>query len=307
MRKPTRIFARTAVSFAVSAAALLLFQSAAAVEVVDSSLIGEELLHESPTYTAHTDIWMLTGANQTARDNKLTISKGQVNFSGDDLFITYLNLGYFTDSPDTAPEGLATSLTAVGNNLTLTDTTANATETASGTGAVMFTNAYGQYSQSANFVNNSMLVQGLKTEAEATVHLNNVYASDVVAVSVADSSTVLENLESEGSFEISGVRIQTGDSATITNNTVKLSDITLANSDADMYSYGVITVGVKQLTGNGNQLHVDDITFAGDSFYVYGGLIENAETVDLTGTTVEVRNVAITNDASLEVSQSSEL
>ena len=171
----------------------------------------------------------------------------------------------------------------------------------------MFTNAYGQYSQSANFVNNSMLVQGLKTEAEATVHLNNVYASDVVAVSVADSSTVLENLESEGSFEISGVRIQTGDSATITNNTVKLSDITLANSDADMYSYGVITVGVKQLTGNGNQLHVDDITFAGDSFYVYGGLIENAETVDLTGTTVEVRNVAITNDDSVEVSQSSEL
>lgn len=106
MRKPTRIFARTAVSFAVSAAALLLFQSAAAVEVVDSSLIGEELLHESPTYTAHTDIWMLTGANQTARDNKLTISKGQVNFSGDDLFITYLNLGYFTDSPDTLPRDL---------------------------------------------------------------------------------------------------------------------------------------------------------------------------------------------------------
>lgn len=259
---------RTLLSLAVAAALTLSVQASAA-----DTLQGKVVADEAPNYSAQsgTQYWVLTGTEQTAESNALTINdaNGTVQLP-DQIPVSHI---YLSD---------ADKAVANGNQMTVGG------QTSTFASAVLVMNVWADNVDSLEADANKVTLN-TSADAAGSYAFSNIFATRIGEATIRNSETMIDDVEINVTVDPSGVSLEDlgafwawgayvdnlsaeagmTSSVHFSGNSLTLSDTKIA-APKEMYVDGVMTEQVNTVVAEENRFVLENLTITTDTGYFRG-------------------------------------
>lgn len=291
---------RTLLSLAVAAALTLSVQASAA-----DTLQGKVVADEAPNYSAQSgkQYWVLTGAEQTAESNALTINdaNGTVKLP-DQIPISHIYLSE------------ADKAVANGNQMTVGG------QTSTFASAVLVMNVWADNVDSLEADANKVTLN-TSADAAGSYAFSNIFATRIGEATIRNSETVINDVEinvtvdpSDVSLEdlgafwawgayVDNLSAEAGMTSSVhfSGNSLTLSDTKIA-APKEMYVDGVMTEQVNTVVAEDNRFVLENLTITTDTGYFRGVTTVGADEaqIDRNKTTVTDLTFSSTDFAYVE-------
>lgn len=291
---------RTLLSLAVAAALTLSVQASAA-----DTLQGKVVADEAPNYSAQSgkQYWVLTGTEQTAESNALTINdaNGTVQLP-DQIPVSHI---YLSD---------ADKAVANGNQMTVGG------QTSTFASAVLVMNVWADNVDSLEADANKVTLN-TSADAAGSYAFSNIFATRIGAATIRNSETVIDDVEinvtvdpSDVSLEdlgafwawgayVDNLSAEAGMTSSVhfSGNSLTLSDTKIA-APKEMYVDGVMTEQVNTVVAEDNRFVLENLTITTDTGYFRGVTTVGADEaqIDRNKTTVTDLTFSSTDFAYVE-------
>lgn len=291
---------RTLLSLAVAAALTLSVQASAA-----DTLQGKVVADEAPNYSAQLgkQYWVLTGTEQTAESNALTINdaNGTVQLP-DQIPVSHI---YLSD---------ADKAVANGNQMTVGG------QTSTFASAVLVMNVWADNVDSLEADANKVTLN-TSADAAGSYAFSNIFATRIGEATIRNSETVIDDVEinvtvdpSDVSLEdlgafwawgayVDNLSAEAGMTSSVhfSGNSLTLSDTKIA-APKEMYVDGVMTVQVNTVVAEDNRFVLENLTITTDTGYFRGVTTVGADEaqIDRNKTTVTDLTFSSTDFAYVE-------
>lgn len=291
---------RTLLSLAVAAALTLPVQASAA-----DTLQGKVVADEAPNYSAQSgkQYWVLTGTEQTAESNALTINdaNGTVQLP-DQIPVSHI---YLSD---------ADKAVANGNQMTVGG------QTSTFASAVLVMNVWADNVDSLEADANKVTLN-TSADAAGSYAFSNIFATRIGEATIRNSETVIDDVEinvtvdpSDVSLEdlgafwawgayVDNLSAEAGMTSSVhfSGNSLTLSDTKIA-APKEMYVDGVMTEQVNTVVAEDNRFVLENLTITTDTGYFRGVTTVGADEaqIDRNKTTVTDLTFSSTDFAYVE-------
>lgn len=291
---------RTLLSLAVAAALTLSVQASAA-----DTLQGKVVADEAPNYSAQSgkQYWVLTGTEQTAESNALTINdaNGTVQLP-DQIPVSHI---YLSD---------ADKAVANGNQMTVGG------QTSTFASAVLVMNVWADNVDSLEADANKVTLN-TSADAAGSYAFSNIFATRIGEATIRNSETVIDDVEinvtvdpSDVSLEdlgafwawgayVDNLSAEAGMTSSVhfSGNSLTLSDTKIA-APKEMYVDGVMTEQVNTVVAEDNRFVLENLTITTDTGYFRGVTTVGADEaqIDRNKTTVTDLTFSSTDFAYVE-------
>ena len=291
---------RTLLSLAVAAALTLSVQASAA-----DTLQGKVVADEAPNYSAQSgkQYWVLTGTEQTAESNALTINdaNGTVQLP-DQIPVSHI---YLSD---------ADKAVANGNQMTVGG------QTSTFASAVLVMNVWADNVDSLEADANKVTLN-TSADAAGSYAFSNIFATRIGEATIRNSETVIDDVEinvtvdpSDVSLEdlgafwawgayVDNLSAEAGMTSSVhfSGNSLTLSDTKIA-TPKEMYVDGVMTEQVNTVVAEDNRFVLENLTITTDTGYFRGVTTVGADEaqIDRNKTTVTDLTFSSTDFAYVE-------
>lgn len=291
---------RTLLSLAVAAALTLSVQASAA-----DTLQGKVVADEAPNYSTQSgkQYWVLTGTEQTAESNALTINdaNGTVQLP-DQIPVSHI---YLSD---------ADKAVANGNQMTVGG------QTSTFASAVLVMNVWADNVDSLEADANKVTLN-TSADAAGSYAFSNIFATRIGEATIRNSETVIDDVEinvtvdpSDVSLEdlgafwawgayVDNLSAEAGMTSSVhfSGNSLTLSDTKIA-APKEMYVDGVMTEQVNTVVAEDNRLVLENLTITTDTGYFRGVTTVGADEaqIDRNKTTVTDLTFSSTDFAYVE-------
>lgn len=291
---------RTLLSLAVAAALTLSVQASAA-----DTLQGKVVADEAPNYSAQSgkQYWVLTGTEQTAESNALTINdaNGTVQLP-DQIPVSHI---YLSD---------ADKAVANGNQMTVGG------QTSTFASAVLVMNVWADNVDSLEADANKATLN-TSADAAGSYAFSNIFATRIGEATIRNSETMIDDVEinvtvdpSDVSLEdlgafwawgayVDNLSAEAGMTSSVhfSGNSLTLSDTKIA-APKEMYVDGVMTEQVNTVVAEGNRFVLENLTITTDTGYFRGVTTVGADEaqIDRNKTTVTDLTFSSTDFAYVE-------
>lgn len=291
---------RTLLSLAVAAALTLSVQASAA-----DTLQGKVVADEAPNYSAQSgkQYWVLTGTEQTAESNALTINdaNGTVQLP-DQIPVSHI---YLSD---------ADKAVANGNQMTVGG------QTSTFASAVLVMNVWADNVDSLEADANKVTLN-TSADAAGSYAFSNIFATRIGEATIRNSETVIDDVEinvtvdpSDVSLEdlgafwawgayVNNLSAEAGMTSSVhfSGNSLTLSDTKIA-APKEMYVDGVMTEQVNTVVAEDNRFVLENLTITTDTGYFRGVTTVGADEaqIDRNKTTVTDLTFSSTDFAYVE-------
>ena len=291
---------RTLLSLAVAAALTLSVQASAA-----DTLQGKVVADEAPNYSAQsgTQYWVLTGTEQTAESNALTINdaNGTVQLP-DQIPVSHI---YLSD---------ADKAVANGNQMTVGG------QTSTFASAVLVMNVWADNVDSLEADANKVTLN-TSADAAGSYAFSNIFATRIGEATIRNSETMIDDVEINVTVDPSGVSLEDlgafwawgayvdnlsaeagmTSSVHFSGNSLTLSDTKIA-APKEMYVDGVMTEQVNTVVAEDNRFVLENLTITTDTGYFRGVTTVGADEaqIDRNKTTVTDLTFSSTDFAYVE-------
>lgn len=291
---------RTLLSLAVAAALTLSVQASAA-----DTLQGKVVANEAPNYSAQSgkQYWVLTGTEQTAESNALTINdaNGTVQLP-DQIPVSHI---YLSD---------ADKAVANGNQMTVGG------QTSTFASAVLVMNVWADNVDSLEADANKVTLN-TSADAAGSYAFSNIFATRIGEATIRNSETMINDVEINVTVDPSGVSLEDlgafwawgayvdnlsaevgmTSSVHFSGNSLTLSDTKIA-APKEMYVDGVMTEQVNTVVAEDNRFVLENLTITTDTGYFRGVTTVGADEaqIDRNKTTVTDLTFSSTDFAYVE-------
>lgn len=291
---------RTLLSLAVAAALTLSVQASAA-----DTLQGKVVADEAPNYSAQSgkQYWVLTGTEQTAESNALTINdaNGTVQLP-DQIPVSHI---YLSD---------ADKAVANGNQMTVGG------QTSTFASAVLVMNVWADNVDSLEADANKVTLN-TSADAAGSYAFSNIFATRIGEATIRNSETVIDDVEINVTVDPSDVSLEDlgafwawgayvdilsaeagmTSSVHFSGNSLTLSDTKIA-APKEMYVDGVMTEQVNTVVAEDNRFVLENLTITTDTGYFRGVTTVGADEaqIDRNKTTVTDLTFSSTDFAYVE-------
>lgn len=291
---------RTLLSLAVAAALTLSVQASAA-----DTLQGKVVADEAPNYSAQSgkQYWVLTGTEQTAESNALTINdaNGTVQLP-DQIPVSHI---YLSD---------ADKAVANGNQMTVGG------QTSTFASAVLVMNVWADNVDSLEADANKVTLN-TSSDAAGSYAFSNIFATRIGEATIRNSETVIDDVEINVTVDPSDVSLEDlgafwawgayvdnlsaeagmRSSVHFSGNSLTLSDTKIA-APKEMYVDGVMTEQVNTVVAEDNRFVLENLTITTDTGYFRGVTTVGADEaqIDRNKTTVTDLTFSSTDFAYVE-------
>lgn len=291
---------RTLLSLAVAAALTLSVQASAA-----DTLQGKVVADEAPNYSAQSgkQYWVLTGTEQTAESNALTINdaNGTVQLP-DQIPVSHI---YLSD---------ADKAVANGNQMTVGG------QTSTFASAVLVMNVWADNVDSLEADANKVTLN-TSADAAGSYAFSNIFATRIGEATIRNSETMINDVEINVTVDPSGVSLEDlgafwawgayvdnlsaeagmTSSVHFSGNSLTLSDTKIA-APKEMYVDGVMTEQVNTVVAEDNRFVLENLTITTDTGYFRGVTTVGADEaqIDRNKTTVTDLTFSSTDFAYVE-------
>lgn len=291
---------RTLLSLAVAAALTLSVQASAA-----DTLQGKVVADEAPNYSAQSgkQYWVLTGTEQTAESNALTINdaNGTVQLP-DQIPVSHI---YLSD---------ADKAVANGNQMTVGG------QTSTFASAVLVMNVWADNVDSLEADANKVTLN-TSADAAGSYAFSNIFATRIGEATIRNSETVIDDVEINVTVDPSDVSLEDlgafwawgayvdnlsaeagmRSSVHFSGNSLTLSDTKIA-APKEMYVDGVMTEQVNTVVAEDNRFVLENLTITTDTGYFRGVTTVGADEaqIDRNKTTVTDLTFSSTDFAYVE-------
>ena len=291
---------RTLLSLAVAAALTLSVQASAA-----DTLQGKVVADEAPNYSAQLgkQYWVLTGTEQTAESNALTINdaNGTVQLP-DQIPVSHIYLSE------------ADKAVANGNQMTVGG------QTSTFASAVLVMNVWADNVDSLEADANKATLN-TSADAAGSYAFSNIFATRIGEATIRNSETMINDVEINVTVDPSGVSLEDlgafwawgayvdnlsaeagmTSSVHFSGNSLTLSDTKIA-APKEMYVDGVMTEQVNTVVAEDNRLVLENLTITTDTGYFRGVTTVGADEaqIDRNKTTVTDLTFSSTDFAYVE-------
>lgn len=291
---------RTLLSLAVAAALTLSVQASAA-----DTLQGKVVADEAPNYSAQLgkQYWVLTGTEQTAESNALTINdaNGTVQLP-DQIPVSHIYLSE------------ADKAVANGNQMTVGG------QTSTFASAVLVMNVWADNVDSLEADANKATLN-TSADAAGSYAFSNIFATRIGEATIRNSETMINDVEINVTVDPSGVSLEdlgafwawgayvdnlsaeAGMSSSVhfSGNSLTLSDTKIA-APKEMYVDGVMTEQVNTVVAEDNRFVLENLTITTDTGYFRGVTTVGADEaqIDRNKTTVTDLTFSSTDFAYVE-------
>ena len=291
---------RTLLSLAVAAALTLSVQASAA-----DTLQGKVVADEAPNYSAQSgkQYWVLTGTEQTAESNALTINdaNGTVQLP-DQIPVSHI---YLSD---------ADKAVANGNQMTVGG------QTSTFASAVLVMNVWADNVDSLEADANKATLN-TSADAAGSYAFSNIFATRIGEATIRNSETMINDVEINVTVDPSGVSLEDlgafwawgayvdnlsaeagmTSSVHFSGNSLTLSDTKIA-APKEMYVDGVMTEQVNTVVAEDNRFVLENLTITTDTGYFRGVTTVGADEaqIDRNKTTVTDLTFSSTDFAYVE-------
>lgn len=291
---------RTLLSLAVAAALTLSVQASAA-----DTLQGKVVADEAPNYSTQSgkQYWVLTGTEQTAESNALTINDANVTVQlPDQIPVSHI---YLSD---------ADKAVANGNQMTVGG------QTSTFASAVLVMNVWADNVDSLEADANKVTLN-TSADAAGSYAFSNIFATRIGEATIRNSETVIDDVEinvtvdpSDVSLEdlgafwawgayVDNLSAEAGMTSSVhfSGNSLTLSDTKIA-APKEMYVDGVMTEQVNTVVAEGNRFVLENLTITTDTGYFRGVTTVGADEaqIDRNKTTVTDLTFSSTDFAYVE-------
>ena len=270
---------RTLLSLAVAAALTLSVQASAA-----DTLQGKVVADEAPNYSAQSgkQYWVLTGAEQTAESNALTINdaNGTVKHA-DQIPVSHIYLSE------------ADKAVANGNQMTVGG------QTSKFDSAVLFMNVWADNVDSLEVDANKVTLDA-NVEASGGYAFTNIFATRIGEATIRNSETMINDVEINVTVDPSGVSLEDRgafwawgayvdnfsadagmtSSVHFSENSLTLSDTKIA-APKEMYVDGVMTQQVNTVVAEDNRFVLENLSITTDDGHFRGVTAFGADEVQI--------------------------
>lgn len=291
---------RTLLSLAVAAALTLSVQASAA-----DTLQGKVVADEAPNYSTQSgkQYWVLTGTEQTAESNALTINdaNGTVQLP-DQIPVSHI---YLSD---------ADKAVANGNQMTVGG------QTSTFASAVLVMNVWADNVDSLEADANKVTLN-TSADAAGSYAFSNIFATRIGEATIRNSETMIDDVEINVTVDPSGVSLEDlgafwawgayvdnlsaeagmTSSVHFSGNSLTLSDTKIA-APKEMYVDGVMTEQVNTVVAEDNRFVLENLTITTDTGYFRGVTTVGADEaqIDRNKTTVTDLTFSSTDFAYVE-------
>lgn len=291
---------RTLLSLAVAAALTLSVQASAA-----DTLQGKVVADEAPNYSAQSgkQYWVLTGTEQTAESNALTINdaNGTVQLP-DQIPVSHIYLSN------------ADKAVANGNQMTVGG------QTSTFASAVLVMNVWADNVDSLEADANKVTLN-TSADAAGSYAFSNIFATRIGEATIRNSETMIDDVEINVTVDPSGVSLEDlgafwawgayvdnlsaeagmTSSVHFSGNSLTLSDTKIA-APKEMYVDGVMTEQVNTVVAEDNRFVLENLTITTDTGYFRGVTTVGADEaqIDRNKTTVTDLTFSSTDFAYVE-------
>lgn len=282
---------RTLLSLAVAAALTLSVQASAA-----DTLQGKVVADEAPNYSAQSgkQYWVLTGAEQTAESNALTINdaNGTVQLP-DQIPVSHI---YLSD---------ADKAVANGNQMTVGG------QTSTFASAVLVMNVWADNVDSLEADANKATLN-TSADAAGSYAFSNIFATRIGEATIRNSETMINDVEINVTVDPSGVSLEDlgafwawgayvdnlsaeagmTSSVHFSGNSLTLSDTKIA-APKEMYVDGVMTEQVNTVVAEGNRFVLENLSISTDDGYFRGVTAFGADEVQIHRNATTVKDLTL--------------
>ena len=282
---------RTLLSLAVAAALTLSVQASAA-----DTLQGKVVADEAPNYSAQSgkQYWVLTGAEQTAESNALTINdaNGTVKLP-DQIPVSHIYLSE------------ADKAVANGNQMT------NGGQKSTFASAILPTNIWADNCESFEADANKMTLNS-SVDAAGSYAFSNIFATRIGEATIRNSETMINDVEINVTVDPSGVSLEDRgafwawgayvdnfsadagmtSSVHFSENSLTLSDTKIA-APKEMYVDGVMTEQVNTVVAEGNRFVLENLSISTDDGYFRGVTAFGADEVQIHRNATTVKDLTL--------------
>ena len=282
---------RTLLSLAVAAALTLSVQASAA-----DTLQGKVVADEAPNYSAQSgkQYWVLTGAEQTAESNALTINdaNGTVKLP-DQIPVSHIYLSE------------ADKAVANGNQMTIGG------QKSTFASAILPTNIWADNCESFEADANKMTLNS-SVDAAGSYAFSNIFATRIGEATIRNSETMINDVEINVTLDPSGVSLEDRgafwawgayvdnfsadagmtSSVHFSENSLTLSDTKIA-APKEMYVDGVMTEQVNTVVAEGNRFVLENLSISTDDGYFRGVTAFGADEVQIHRNATTVKDLTL--------------
>lgn len=282
---------RTLLSLAVAAALTLSVQASAA-----DTLQGKVVADEAPNYSAQSgkQYWVLTGAEQTAESNALTINdaNGTVKLP-DQIPVSHIYLSE------------ADKAVANGNQMTIGG------QKSTFASAILPTNIWADNCESFEADANKMTLNS-SVDAAGSYAFSNIFATRIGDATIRNSETMINDVEINVTVDPSGVSLEDRgafwawgayvdnfsadagmtSSVHFSENSLTLSDTKIA-APKEMYVDGVMTEQVNTVVAEGNRFVLENLSISTDDGYFRGVTAFGADEVQIHRNATTVKDLTL--------------
>ena len=282
---------RTLLSLAVAAALTLSVQASAA-----DTLQGKVVADEAPNYSAQSgkQYWVLTGAEQTAESNALTINdaNGTVKLP-DQIPVSHIYLSE------------ADKAVANGNQMTIGG------QKSTFASAILPTNIWADNCESFEADANKMTLNS-SVDAAGSYAFSNIFATRIGEATIRNSETMINDVEINVTVDPSGVSLEDRgafwawgayvdnfsadagmtSSVHFSENSLTLSDTKIA-APKEMYVDGVMTEQVNTVVAEGNRFVLENLSISTDDGYFRGVTAFGADEVQIHRNATTVKDLTL--------------
>ena len=282
---------RTLLSLAVAAALTLSVQASAA-----DTLQGKVVADEAPNYSAQSgkQYWVLTGAEQTAESNALTINdaNGTVK-QADQIPVSHIYLSE------------ADKAVANGNQMTVGG------QTSTFASAVLVMNVWADNVDSLEADANKVTLNS-SVDAAGSYAFSNIFATRIGEATIRNSETMINDVEINVTVDPSGVSLEDRgafgawgayvdnfsadagmtSSVHFSENSLTLSDTKIA-APKEMYVDGVMTEQVNTVVAEGNRFVLENLSISTDDGYFRGVTAFGADEVQIHRNATTVKDLTL--------------
>lgn len=282
---------RTLLSLAVAAALTLSVQANAT-----DTLQGQVVADKAPNYSAQSgkQYWVLTGAEQTAESNALTINdaNGTVK-QADQIPVSHIYLSE------------ADKAVANGNQMTVGG------QTSKFDSAVLFMNVWADNVDSLEVDANKVTLDA-NVEASGGYAFTNIFATRIGEATIRNSETMINDVEINVTVDPSGVSLEDRgafwawgayvdnfsadagmtSSVHFSENSLTLSDTKIA-APKEMYVDGVMTEQVNTVVAEDNRFVLENLSISTDDGYFRGVTAFGADEVQIHRNATTVKDLTL--------------
>ena len=282
---------RTLLSLAV-AAALTLSVQASAADALQDKVVADE----APNYSAQSgkQYWVLTGTEQTAESNALTINdaNGTVKLP-DQIPVSHIYLSE------------ADKAVANGNQMTIGG------QKSTFASAILPTNIWADNCESFEADANKMTLNS-SVDAAGSYAFSNIFATRIGEATIRNSETMINDVEINVTVDPSGVSLEDRgafwawgayvdnfsadagmtSSVHFSENSLTLSDTKIA-APKEMYVDGVMTEQVNTVVAEGNRFVLENLSISTDDGYFRGVTAFGADEVQIHRNATTVKDLTL--------------